>query len=169
MPPSTSRLLGPIQRRLAHLVARAVVTLVNDATRMQALQLGILADEPLDNVEHWQPYGYTYKPHAGAEALVVAVGGHRAHSVVIACADRRYRLAGLEDGEVALYDDLGNTVQLLRDKVQVTAVQTLELKAPHVTINGNVAITGTVTNNGRNIGSTHTHPGDSGGSTGAPQ
>ena len=169
MPRSTSRLRGPIQRHLAHLVARAVVTLVNDATRMQALQLGILADEPLDNVEHWQPYGYTYKPHAGAEALVVAVGGHRAHSVVIACADRRYRLAGLEDGEVALYDDLGNTVQLLRDKVQVTAVQTLELNAPHVTINGNVAITGTVTNNGRNIGSTHTHPGDSGGSTGAPQ
>ena len=90
--PAGDRTLGPIRRRLAHLVARAVVTLVNDATKMQTLQLGLLADEALDGAEHWQPYGFTYKPHAGAEALVLAVGGHRAHSVVIACADRRYRL-----------------------------------------------------------------------------
>lgn len=169
MPASTSRLLAPLRRGLAHLVARAVVTLVNDSARMQTLQLGLLADEALDGAEHWQPYGFTYKPHAGAEALVLAVGGHRAHSVVIACADRRYRLTGLQDGEVALYDDLGNKVQLLRDKVQVTAVQALNITAPSVTITGDVVITGTVTNNGKNIGSTHTHPGDSGGTTGAPQ
>ena len=51
MPPSTSRILGPIRRRLAHLVARALVTLVNDATKMQTLQLGLLADEALDGAE----------------------------------------------------------------------------------------------------------------------
>lgn len=165
----SNRVLGPLRRRLAHLVARAVVSLVNDAAKMQTLQLGLLADETLDGAEHWQPYGMTYKPHPGAEALVLAVGGHRAHSVVIACADRRYRLTGLADGEVALYDDLGNKVQLLRDRVQVTAVQTLNITAPSVSITGDVVITGTVTNNGKNIGSTHTHPGDSGGTTGAPQ
>ena len=34
------------------------------------------------------------------------------------------------------------------------------------TITGNVVINGSVTNNSKNIGSTHTHPGDSGGTTG---
>jgi phage baseplate assembly protein V len=124
-----SRILGPIRRRLAHLVARAVVTLVNDTAKMQTLQLGLLADEALDAAEHWQPYGVTYKPHAGAEALVLAVGGHRAHSVVIACADRRYRLTGLEDGEVALYSDEGDKVHLKRGRVIEVVTETLNISA----------------------------------------
>jgi len=124
-----NRILGPIRRRLAHLVARAVVTLVNDAAKMQTLQLGLLADEALDGAEHWQPYGFTYKPHAGAEALVLAVGGHRAHSVVIACADRRYRLTGLEDGEVALYTDEGDKVHFKRDRVIEVVTGTLNISA----------------------------------------
>lgn len=126
---ASNRILGPIRRRLAHLVARAVVTLVNDAAKMQTLQLGLLAEETLDGAEHWQPYGFTYKPHAGAEALVLAVGGHRAHSVVIACADRRYRLASLEDGEVALYSDEGDKVHLKRGRVIEVVTETLNISA----------------------------------------
>lgn len=124
-----NRVLGPIRRRLAHLVARAVVTLVNDAAKMQTLQLGLLADEALDGAEHWHPYGFTYKPHAGAEALVLAVGGHRAHSVVIACADRRYRLTALEDGEVALYSDEGDKIHLKRGRVIDLVTETLNISA----------------------------------------
>ncbi|MGN6702932.1 MAG: Gp138 family membrane-puncturing spike protein [Burkholderiaceae bacterium] len=37
-----------------------------------------------------------------------------------------------------------------------------------MTINGNIASTGTITNNGKSVGSNHTHPGDSGGTTGTP-
>lgn len=124
-----NRILNPIRRRLALLVSRAVVTLVNDATKMQTLQLGLLADEALDGAEHWQPYGFTYKPHAGAEALVLAVGAHRAHSVVIACADRRYRLTSLEDGEVALYSDEGDKVHLKRGRVIEVLTETLNITA----------------------------------------
>lgn len=129
MQPSSNRLLGPLRRGLAHLVARAVVTLVDDAAKMQTLQLGLLAGEALDGAEHWHPYGYTYKPHTGAEALVLAVGGHRAHSVVIACADRRYRLTGLADGEVALYTDEGDKIHFKRGKVIDIETDTLNIKA----------------------------------------
>ncbi|MCY1346872.1 phage baseplate assembly protein V [compost metagenome] len=140
----TSRLLGPIRRRLAHLVARAVVTLVNDAAKMQALQLSLLADEPLDGAEHWQPYGFTYKPHPGAEALVLAVGGHRAHSVVIACADRRYRVTALEDGEVAIYTDEQDKIHFKRGKVieietntfNVNAATSVNFDTPLMTLTG---------------------------------
>lgn len=126
---STNRILAPLRRRLAHLVSRAVVTLVNDAAKMQTLQLGLLADETLDGAEHWQPYGFTYKPHTGAEALVLAVGGHRAHSVVIACADRRYRLTGLADGEVALYTDEGDRFHFKRGRSIEVETQTFRVRA----------------------------------------
>lgn len=178
MPASTSRVLGPIRRRLAHLVARAVVTLVNDATKMQTLQLGLLADEALDGAEHWQPYGVTYKPHAGAEALVLAVGGHRAHSVVIACADRRYRLTGLEDGEVALYTDEGDKIHLKRGKVidiitntlNITAATAVNFDTPVINTTGQIVSDGDQVAAGiSQTGHVHGDVEPGIGSTGAPQ
>lgn len=123
------RLLRPLRRGLAQIVTRAVVTLVNDAAKMQTLQLSLLADETLDGAEHWQPYGYTAVPHAGAEALVVSVGGHRAHSVVIACGDRRYRITGMEAGEVAIYTDEKDKIHLKRGRVIDIETHTLNIKA----------------------------------------
>lgn len=173
-----NRILGPIRRGLAHMVARAVVTLVNDAAKMQTLQLGLLADEALDGAEHWQPYGFTYKPHAGAEALVLAVGGHRAHSVVIACADRRYRLTALESGEVALYTDEGDKIHLKRGRVIDIVTETLNISAsaavnfdtPVINTTGQILSAGDQVAAG--ISQTgHTHDGvqPGSGSTGAPQ
>ncbi len=174
---SSSRVLGPIRRRLAQLVARAVVTLVNDAAKMQTLQLGILAGESLDGAEHWQPYGYTYVPLNGAEALVVSVGGHRAHSVVIACADRRYRLTELEPGEVALYTDEGDKVHLKRGRVIDIETHTLNIKAAE-SVNFDtplITATGEIRSDGDQVAGsisqmTHLHGGVQGGSgqTGGP-
>lgn len=123
------RLLRPLRRGLAQMVTRAVVTLVNDAAKMQTLQLSLLADETLDGAEHWQQYGFTAVPHAGAEALVVSVGGHRAHSVVIACGDRRYRLTGMQGGEVAIYTDEEDKIHLKRGRVIDIETHTLNIKA----------------------------------------
>src|SRR5690606_3924594 len=104
----------PLRRGLASVVARGVVMLVNDAAKMQALQVRVMADEVLDDVEHWQPYGFSAHPLGGAEALVLAVGGHRAHSVVVSCGDRRYRLTGMQGGEVAIYTDEKDKIHLKR-------------------------------------------------------
>lgn len=123
------RLLNPLRRGLAHIVTRAVVTLVNDAAKMQALQVSLLADEQLDGVEHWQPYGFTTNPLSGAEALVLSVGGHRAHSVVVSCADRRFRLVGMEGGEVAIYTDEKDKIHLKRGRVIEVETRTLNIKA----------------------------------------
>uniref|UniRef100_A0A6H1ZCY5 Putative baseplate assembly protein n=1 Tax=viral metagenome TaxID=1070528 RepID=A0A6H1ZCY5_9ZZZZ len=170
------RMLSPLRRGLAHIVSRAVVTLVNDAARMQTLQLSLLADEQLDGAEHWQPYGFTYKPHTGAEALVVAVGGHRAHSVVIACADRRYRITDLEDGEVAIYTDEGDRIHFKRGRIIDIQTATLNIKAD-TAVNIDTPVitqTGRIESQGDQIAAGisqtgHIHPGDSGGNTGGPQ
>ena len=126
---SLDRVLNPLRRGLAHIVTRAVVTLVNDAAKMQALQVSLLADEQLDGVEHWQPYGFTAHPLAGAEALVLSVGGHRAHSVVVSCADRRYRLVGMEGGEVAIFTDEKDKIHFKRGRVIDIETHTLNIQA----------------------------------------
>lgn len=113
------RLLEPLRNRVAGMVARAVVTLVDDSKRMQELQLQLLAGEVISGAERVQNYGFTSKPHPPsgdqvAEAVVLFVGGGRDHPLVVAVDDRRHRPRNLEDGESALYDDQGTRVHLQR-------------------------------------------------------
>ena len=129
------RSLAPLARRMRLMVARAVVRLVNDDTLAQSLQLDLLADESADAVERFQGYGFTSVPHAGAEAVVVFVGGARSHGIIVQVEDRRYRLTGLQPGEVALFDDLGNVVKLGRNGLAITGASKVLVTAPQVTVN----------------------------------
>jgi phage baseplate assembly protein V len=87
------------------MVNRAVLTMADDDTLLQQLQARLLGEELLDGLERFQQYGFTSVPHAGAEAIALSIGGNRSHTVIINVDDRRYRLKGLEGGEVALYTD----------------------------------------------------------------
>ncbi|WP_417536091.1 phage baseplate assembly protein V [Methylophaga sp.] len=116
--------MSPLDRvllKVRQMVSRGVVLLVNDAANMQEMQLKIMADDTMDGVERFQNYGFTSKPHAGSEAIALTVNGDKSHTVVIAVDDRRYRLKGLENGEVALYDDQGQKIVLKRDQILVEA------------------------------------------------
>lgn len=108
------KVLRPIQRKLRLLATRGVVKLVNPATLLQELQIAALGDEVLDRIEHWEPYGYTSRPLAGAEALLLSLGADRDHTVAVNVADRRFRLKGLLSGEVALYTDEGDVIHFKR-------------------------------------------------------
>lgn len=108
------KMLAPIQRRVALMVSRAVITLVNDSLKMQNVQVNLMADVTRDGVERFQNYGHTSNPHPGAEGIMVSIGGNQDHGIVIVVDDRRYRLTGLAEGEVAMYDDLGQKVHLTR-------------------------------------------------------
>ena len=113
------RILAPLRRRLRLMVSRAVVRLVNDDTKTQTLQLEILKGELYDRIERLQNYGVTSVPLPGAEAVVLAAGGDRAHGVVVVVGDKRYRLTGMEEGEVAIHDDQGQKVHLTRTGIVV--------------------------------------------------
>ncbi|MFO6448905.1 phage baseplate assembly protein V [Erythrobacter sp. NE805] len=127
-------MLGGIEGRVRGMVARAIVRLVDDARQAQELQLELLADESQDAVERFQNYGFTSVPHPGAEALVVFAGGLRSHGVALVVEDRRYRLTALADGEVAMFDDLGNVVKLGREAIAITAVSRLTIDAPAIEV-----------------------------------
>lgn len=187
-----SRLTAPLVRRIKLLVTRAVVKLVDPAQMMQSLQIEALAGEVLDNVEHFEPYGYTSHPLNGAEVLLFSVGGRRAHAIAGIVADRRYRLKNLAAGEVAIYTDEGDSIVLKRGRnIEVTAGTAVKVTAPQVeviattkvilttpvaeitgnlNVGGNVAAQGDVTAGTISL-KTHPHGGVSpGGSlTGMPQ
>lgn len=166
-----------LQQRIMMAIARGVVKGISDGGKRQTVQVELLKDELRDGVERMQNYGLTSHPHPGGDAAVVFVAGNREQGIVLAFENRQYRVVGLEQGEVCLYDDLGNRVSLLRDMVKIEAVQHLEAIAPTmkitsaVTIEGSLTVngpsnmsgaittTGTITNNGKNIGSTHRHGG----------
>jgi phage baseplate assembly protein V len=134
--------LGSLSRRIALVVGRGILRLVNDAPNCQRLQSEYLRGEVRESMERIQDYGFTSVPHPGQETLALFVGGDRANGVVIAVNDRTYRLNGLQGGEVALYDDLGQKVHLTRDGVTVetplnvtlSAGKTLRLEAEDIEI-----------------------------------
>lgn len=129
-----ARLLAPLARRVANLLARGSVAAVNAGAKMQALQVRLLAGEIKDAVEHVEPYGFTSHPQGGAEAFAAFFDGDRSHGVVLCVADRRYRLTGLAAGEVALHDDQGQKVHLTRTGIVVSTPLSLRLDAADIAL-----------------------------------
>ena len=165
---------------LRNLISRCTMALAQSGSKLQTLQIRMLAGEVKDGVEHLEPYGFTSRPHPGAEGIAVFPGGDRSHGVAVVVADRRYRLQGLQSGEMAIHDDLGQSIHLTRGgivikgagrPVLITDAQKLRVECP---IECTHDITDQVGSGGqsmaamRSIYNSHNHPGDSGGTTGNP-
>lgn len=155
-------ILRSISNRVMLTVARGVVSLVGDTTKIQTLQLALLKREIREGVERFQNYGFTAKPHVGAEGVVVFVGGNRDHGLCIAVDDRRYRLKGLADGEVAIYTDEGDKIHLKRGNVievttktfRVNAQTKCEFNTPLATFSGDVRADGDILDQAGGTGKT---------------
>lgn len=113
------RTLAPLGRGLKLMIGRAIVRLVEDVEGEQRMQIDGLADETLDGVPRAQDYGFVSRPLKGAAGILLSMGGVRGQAVVIAVGDRRHRLTGLVDGEVAMHDDQGQKVHFKRDQILV--------------------------------------------------
>lgn len=142
---------------LYRLLSRAVISNKNGTLPMRTLQTTHLYAEVRDDVEHFEPYGFTSEPFADAEALTVSLDGERSHTIAAVVTDRRYRPINLADGEVCVFDDLGRKVYLARDGIVVDGVSspvtirtsaTVEIDAPTVHMTGNLDVDGNITAKG---------------------
>lgn len=162
------RMAAPLARRLQNLVVRGTVALANAASKMQGLQVALLKDDVPLTLEHFEPYGFTSKPKPGAEVVTLFLDGDRSHGIVIVCADRRFRLTGLEDGEVAIHDDKNQAVVLKADGIHVysehtrvhgdmtvdgllTVTNGIATPGGGVTVTGNINVTGDATIGGKSF------------------
>lgn len=114
---------------LTRLLARGTVVLAHSANKLQSLQMRLTAGEVNDDMEYFEPYGFTSNPLAGAEGIATFLGGDRSHGVVLVVADRRYRLKALAAGEVAIYTDEGDKIHFKRGRVIDIDTATLNIRA----------------------------------------
>lgn len=106
-----------VLRRVRSTVRRAVLTALDNSGGMAAGSFSITDDETdtADQVELINSPGVSYRPAAGGEAILLAVGGNAENYVALPFV-RGQRLAGedIDDGEVALY--VGNAGQVVHLK-----------------------------------------------------
>ena len=147
------RQLGRLWDACRNIVARGVLTRVDDARTMQTVQLTLLEGEVQEGAERYQAYGLSAHPLPGAEALVVFVGADRSHPVVAAVDDRRYRPRGLKPGEVCLYTDEGDSILLGRGRQITVTTQKLIIRAEQSVVDSpETVFTGKVSvQNGLNV------------------
>lgn len=103
----------PQRGAIKGLVRRATLGTLKTSSLLQSIQAGTLKDDEDDDIELFEPYGFTSAPVAGSEGLVLRVGGQRTGSVAIMFGNRTFRLQ-VEEGEVAMYDDQGASIVLKR-------------------------------------------------------
>ncbi len=177
---------------------RGVGTRIDSDAPVQLFQGEGLAGEQLQDNELMQHYGFTSRPPPGFMFVCLPVGGKTAHGIAIATEHADYRLKGLQNGEVALYSDEGDSIVLKRGRVvelttqtfRINAATAIELNAPTITSNASTGIafnTPTVTASAdliaegeicdhgdktmsgmRSIYNSHTHTDPQGGSVGTP-
>lgn len=177
-----AKMLGPMARRIGNMFSRGVISSSNAGGKMQTLQLRMMAGEQKDDVEHFEPFGFTSRPLAGAEHVSLFFDGDRSHGVTLVVADRRYRLTGLQEGEVALHDAYGNKAHFKKDgTLDVVATTKVQITSPLLTLSGDLQVAGSITAQGdisdhgsksmagmRSTYNSHTHTDPQGGTVPAP-
>jgi phage gp45-like len=140
------KIIAPLQRKIMLMIGRAVLTTINDTDGYQKLQISLLSGDVSDDALRLQNYGFTSVPKAGADAILVCVGGSHDNGIVIACDDKRYRLKGLASGEVAIYTDEG-------DKIHLKRGNNIEITTTLLKVNGKLTVTGNIESSGEIKGS----------------
>lgn len=97
------------------------------------IQVKLLDSETPPNVDRIEPYGFSYRPHAGCQAYIVFPSGDRSRGFCLVAGDKQYNIE-LLDGEVALHDDLGQKVHLKRTGVLVETPLDIELRGKNIKI-----------------------------------
>lgn len=124
------------RRQISMMVGHAVLSLLNDDAGFQLLQVQLLEGETTEGVQRMQDYGFVSRPKPGAEGVFLSVMGVRSEGVVLALGDRRVRLRGLVDGEVAMHDDQDQVVILKRDGIEIRSPFKVSVDAPTVAVTG---------------------------------
>lgn len=108
-------------------LSRMPVQKVDDTQPIQQHSLNGFAGEQMETIEHMHQYGFTNVPVApsggeGPDGMTIFMGSNRTHGIVLASADRRFRLNNLKEGDVALHDNKGHQIHIAAaDGITVSA------------------------------------------------
>lgn len=151
-------------RRILLAAGRGRVVLVDDTGPVQKLQVRLGAMEVKDGVPRLVEYGLASNPPSGSDVYVAFIAGDRSNGVIIASGNQAARMRNLQPGEVAIYDDLGQSVYLTRNGIVingaglpltvnntpvviVNAATKVALNTPELDVSGKIVAGGDITDN----------------------
>lgn len=111
--------INKIWRRLQLVVGLGRITTTNDGGIAQSAQIQLGALEVRDAMPRFAEYGFTSHPLPGCQGVVIFVGGDRSNGVIIGTNDQNARLKNLKPGEVAIYDDQGQSIWMKRTGIEI--------------------------------------------------
>jgi phage gp45-like len=124
--------IAPLKNRIFNMLARGVLESIKDnPNAFQELGISILSDDPMEEMERVQDYGYTSNPPDGSQVLVCFFAGNRSHGVVFRVDHKKYRVTDLEKGETALFtmwDAAGNPHRIVMRKGNKMELYGAEIK-----------------------------------------
>lgn len=157
-------------------IFRGILDETDDSGDQQFTKILGPAGETLSEVHRVQPFGFHSNAPKGSHGVGLQFGGGpdggRTLNMALGFEHKDYRPKNRDVGSTIIYDQNGSAISLVENEIrtvhakkQVNVVGgvTIEHTSEGVKITG-----GKVTHNDKNIGSDHTHTGDSGGTTAGP-
>lgn len=114
------RFVEPLRNRLLLLIAKAIVTRVNDSENIQIVQINLGNNEVIDGVERIQNFGFSSNPVNGSPAIVLCLGGERSHPIVIVT-DSKENRPDVSSGDSVMYNSSGTKITLEGNKAIIDA------------------------------------------------
>lgn len=141
-------MIGAIERLYRCMLlafGRGRVTFVDDSGPVQKLQVKLGALEIIDNLPAPHDFGFTSNPPIGSDVFASFLGGNRTNGIAVTIGSQAYRMKNLASGEVAIYDNLGQSVHLTQSGIVIQSAGLPITIHGDITLNGRLDATGDVT------------------------
>lgn len=128
---AVEKIVAPLKRRIHNMIARGVLTAIQDSGGLQIVQATLFDGELQDEIERFQQYGFTSVPPPGSEVVVVFPQGDRSHPIVLAADHRGLRLKDMEAGDSAIYTGENHYIRLKAEdgKIYISAPHNIIVKS----------------------------------------
>lgn len=151
-----------LYRRLLNVFGKARVKIVNDAGDAQMIQARFGGDELIDRLPRFAEFGFTSVPPNDSEVLAIFLAGDRSNAAVIASHHSGSRPRNLNEGESAIFNQVGVRILLTKDglviegaclpvtingtpNLTVNASNGVDLNTPKLSVRGDIEATGNIT------------------------
>jgi len=115
---------------LRSMIRRARLLELDDSGSQQLLGLSGYAKERLKKIVHVQPHGFASAPNNGADGILLQLAGRSDRSMFFGGEHEDYRQKNLVQRQAVLYDDKGNVVYMMRDRIRIkTSVGIVEIES----------------------------------------
>lgn len=158
-----------LYRRILMMVAPVKITATDDTGPVHKVQMRMPGTaEILDNCPVIQHYGFASHAMVDTDATAIFIGGDRTQAAIVGHNNQQFRFRNQKSGEVVIYTDEGDFVQLQRGRIVYIKCGTrVHIECPLVEMTGDLHVNGAIISGyggSSQVGlQTHTHgqPADS--------